>query len=212
MAKLSPPDFKLAVGELTRISIDDPRDIPTIKMSYGSVPVILASAGIRRILALSYFLTWALSEHIRACKLLGTKPSAQITFIIDEIEAHLHPKWQRQIMGSIINVLNQIPYILSEKIPLDYQVNDSSCGNNLIQVIASTHSPLIMVALENRFNPEIDKWLDFDVDKTGNVSFEERDFEKFGDVNAWLTGEAFNLESSRSPEAEPQFVKRPLIF
>lgn len=202
LSKLSPPDFELKAGDLTRISIDDPRDIPTIRMSYGTVPVLLASAGIRRILAFAYFLTWALSEHIKACKLLGIKPSAQITFLIDEIEAHLHPKWQRQIMGSIISVLDQIPDMLSQRTPLDFQMEGCQWGNNLIQIVASTHSPLIMVALENRFNPETDKWFDFDFDKDGEVCFEERDFEKLGDVDAWLTGEAFDLVSSRSPEAE----------
>src|SRR5690554_6874213 len=50
----------LIPGELTRISLDDVRDIPTIRMLYEQdVPVVHASSGMRRIMALGYFLVWA---------------------------------------------------------------------------------------------------------------------------------------------------------
>lgn len=54
---LSPPDFVIKAGNLTRIAVNAPRDIPTIIMNYGEVPILWASAGIRRILAFAYFLT-----------------------------------------------------------------------------------------------------------------------------------------------------------
>ncbi len=57
-------------GELTRISLDDARDMPTITMPYGTdVPVLHASSGIRRILSLAYFLVWCWDEHLKAKKL-----------------------------------------------------------------------------------------------------------------------------------------------
>lgn len=203
LEQLSPPEFVIKSGSLTRIAVNDPRDIPTIKMNYGEVPVLWASAGIRRILAFAYFLTWALSEHIRACKVLGTQPSIQITFLIDEIESHLHPKWQRQIMNGIIEVLDKIPYVMKEKTSfLSLPSQGSKWGNNKIQVIATTHSPLVMVALEDRFDYSVDKWFDFDSGEKGEVCFTTRDFEKLGDANAWLVGKAFDLNSARSPEAE----------
>jgi hypothetical protein len=44
-------------GELVRISLDDARDYPTIRTGYGQqVPVVQASSGVRRILALAYLL------------------------------------------------------------------------------------------------------------------------------------------------------------
>ncbi|MCU5787649.1 ATP-binding protein, partial [Alloalcanivorax marinus] len=52
---LSPSaDEKLAPGELTRISLDDARDMPTLKMPYGQqVAVVHASSGMRRIISLA---------------------------------------------------------------------------------------------------------------------------------------------------------------
>ena len=47
----------LVPGDLTRISPDDVRDMPTLRMPYGKdVAVLHASSGMRRIMALAYFL------------------------------------------------------------------------------------------------------------------------------------------------------------
>ncbi|HVI00237.1 MAG TPA: AAA family ATPase, partial [Enhygromyxa sp.] len=62
------PEEPLTPGELTRVSLDDVRDIPTLAMAYGEVPVTHASAGMRRILALAYLLVWTWREHVRACE------------------------------------------------------------------------------------------------------------------------------------------------
>ena len=59
-----------------------------------------------------------------------------------------------------------------------------------------------MVSLEDFFDSTIDKWFDFDLEKGGDVCFTTRNFEKLGDANSWLTGVAFDLNSTRSPEAE----------
>src|SRR5690606_20271372 len=54
----------LVPGALSRISLDDVRDIPTIRMPYGQdVAVLHASSGMRRIVALAYFLVWSWEEH-----------------------------------------------------------------------------------------------------------------------------------------------------
>ncbi|WVM93027.1 AAA family ATPase [Halopseudomonas pachastrellae] len=48
---------QLEAGPLTRISLTDARDMPTIKMPYGmDVPILHVSSGMRRIIALAYFL------------------------------------------------------------------------------------------------------------------------------------------------------------
>lgn len=51
-------DEPLVPGGLTRVSLDDVRDIPTLALPYGEVPVTHASAGMRRILGLAYLLVW----------------------------------------------------------------------------------------------------------------------------------------------------------
>lgn len=98
LAVLSSPQEKIVPGIPRRISLDDVRDIPTIKMPYGEIPVLYASSGIRRILSLAYLLVWTWQEHKEAAKLRGQEPENRITFLIDEIEAHLHPAWQLLIL------------------------------------------------------------------------------------------------------------------
>ena len=75
LAALSPhgdrPGEVIRPGQPVRIFVDDTRDFPTIDFGYGDVPVIHASAGMRRILALAYLVVWSRREHVGASKLLG---------------------------------------------------------------------------------------------------------------------------------------------
>ena len=58
------PDQAIEPGTPMRLSVDDAREIPSIVTDYaGQVPIIHASSGIRRIVALAYILTWTWSEH-----------------------------------------------------------------------------------------------------------------------------------------------------
>ena len=187
---LSPSgEEEIVPGELTRISLDDPRDIPTLKMPYGqSVPVLHASAGIRRIIALAYLLVWSWEEHNKASKLLDKQSTSQVIFLIDEIEAHLHPKWQRRIVGALLGVMKTL------------------APKAKVQIIAATHSPLVLASVEPFFDDDLDAWfdLDFVADEKGNTQIEltRRPFVRRGDVSNWLTSEAFDLPSARSLEAE----------
>lgn len=194
----SSEEEKLEPGELTRISLDDARDIPTLRMPYGmDVPVVHASAGMRRIISLAYLLVWAWEEHIRACDLTGAEKTPQITFLIDEIEAHLHPSWQRRIVKAILSVMEA----LSE--------------NTKVQVIIATHSPLVLASMEPYFDSVQDTWYDFDMesaDQKTEVKLTHRAFVRKGDVNSWLVSEAFDLESPRSIESENAIKKASLLL
>ena len=110
LRELSPDsNEKLVPGKLARVSIGDARDYPTLQMPYDrEVPVIYASAGMRRIIALAYLLVWAWHEHLRASELLDRPPVKQIIFLIDEIEAHLHPRWQRTIVRALVAVVKAL--------------------------------------------------------------------------------------------------------
>ncbi len=202
LSALSPSDHeKIEPGELTRISLDDPRDIPTLKMPYGqSVPVLHASAGIRRILALAYLLVWNWEEHKKASKLLGEKTASRIIFLIDEIEAHLHPKWQRQIVKALLNVMESLTVRPTQIF---------STAN--VQVITATHSPLVLASVEPYFDEKHDAW--FDLDFEGNeVLLRRRDFEKHGDAGTWLISDAFDLKSSRPLEYEKLVEEASLLL
>jgi len=182
---------QLVPGEPTRISLDDARDMPTIQMPYGKeVAIVHASAAIRRIAALAYLLVWTWQEHVRASQLLNEKTTKQIIFLIDEIEAHLHPTWQRRILPALMNVMSALS--ASEEID--------------VQVIAVTHSPMLLASMEPFFDPDKDSLWMFDlVEKSAghkDVELTQDSWHRRGDASAWLQSEVFDLGEARSLDAE----------
>ncbi len=190
LAVLSPSAREsIDVGGLTRISLDDVRDMPTIRMPYQQdVPVVHASSSIRRIIALAYFLVWAWDEHGKAARQLDEPVTDQVVFLVDEIEAHLHPSRQRRIVPSLLKVMGKL------------------AENAKVQIVTATHSPLVMASVELLFDNDFDAWFDlaFDDNEKGNpiVKLTKRPFVRQGDVSNWLMSRAFDLRSARSLEAE----------
>ena len=148
---LSPSeDEKLTPGDLTKISLADVRDVPTLRMPYRQdVPVVHAFSGMRRVIALAYFLVWCWEEHKKAAEFIGDTAESRIVFLIDEVESHLHPKWQRTIIASLITVMNALNQKSSE-----HKVS--------AQLIVGTHSPLIMSSVEPMYQKGKDAWFDID--------------------------------------------------
>ena len=182
---LSPsPEEKLLPGGLTRISLDDVRDMPTLKMPYGQeVAVVHASSGMRRIISLAYFLVWCWEEHLKAKELLGEPAETKTVFLVDEVESHLHPKWQRTVIPALMKVMDQL------------------LTSSDVQLIAVTHSPLVMASVEPLFDADLDAWYDLDL-MDHQVALTRRPFIRQGDVRGWLTSEAFDMKSGYSVEAE----------
>ena len=118
-------------------------------------------------------------------------PAHSVILLFDEIEAHLHPRWQRSI---IRGVRTAIPRLCEA----------AGLPQAKLQVFLSTHSPLVMSALEDEFatSSEVEnKWFDFDMDRdTGQVNVSERPFAPQGTAENWLTSEAFDLDSTYSPK------------
>ena len=169
-----------------RLSVNDVRDIPTIRMSYGQdVPILYASLGIRRITALAYMLAWAWREHLNAASQLGEPPTTRLVLLFDEIEAHLHPRWQRTIVPALLRVVETL-------------TGDS---NARIQLIAATHSPMVLASVEPLFDTETDQLFALDLDN-GKVALREQPWAKQGDVANWLVSDSFGLRQGRSLEAE----------
>lgn len=189
---LSPDeDEPLVPGELVKISVDDPKRYPTLAMPYGQdVPITHASAGMRRIIALAYLLVWAWHEHLAAAKLLGDAPSSEVIFLIDEIEAHLHPRWQLKIVPALLAVMDTL----------------TGQHGSRVQLIAVTHSPLVLASAEPDFDPEKDAWFDMDLEPATagpKVVVRKREFSRLGTAGRWLTSEAFGLHSEgRAPQIE----------
>ncbi|HSK01994.1 MAG TPA: ATP-binding protein [Kofleriaceae bacterium] len=191
LGALSPseePDDLLRPGPLVRVSIDDPRDIPSLRTAYAeSVPILHASAGVRRITALAYMLLWSWREHGIAAERLGERRTSRVVMLIDEIEAHLHPRWQRSILRSVLNLAGSLHKLAT------------------VQLIAATHSPLVLASAEPLFDSDQDAWFDLDLEKAKSGRFamlRKREFVRQGDASAWLRSVAFDLKEARSLEAE----------
>ncbi len=70
-----------------------------------------------------------------------------------------------------------------------------------VQVLATTHSPLVLASLEPIFDEEQDKLFLFELENE-KVSLDEMSWVKQGDTVGWLTSEIFGLKQARSQEAE----------
>lgn len=105
---LSPASEPLCVGAPRRVYLGEGRERPTLTIGNQNVPVALASAGVRRILGLAYFLVWAWYEHQAAAALLDKKPERRFVILFDEPETHLHPRWQRTLMPSLLQAIKTL--------------------------------------------------------------------------------------------------------
>jgi hypothetical protein len=203
--KLAPhPDEWIEIGEPTRVSVDDVRDIPTINLPYGNIPITQASAGMKRILGLAYLLVWTWYEHLKAAELTQQEPMNQIVLLIDEIESHLHPRWQRVILPSVLSVINDVlkdmPFVTTAPIFIPYRIENIQ-QNMKIQTLVTTHSPLVLASLEPLFDEDKDKLFLFEM-QGKDVELNEVFWTKQGDTVGWLTSEIFGLKQARSQESE----------
>jgi len=176
----------LRPGRPTRVKPTDVRDIPTLALPYGEVPITIASAAMQRILRLAYALIWCWKEHEIACRLTHQQKSSYVCLILDEVESHLHPRWQRRLIASLLRVVDTLT---QREVPH-------------VQVLATTHSPLVMASLEPFYKQESDRVFHFDLAPTGAVTLSTPAFRPLGEAGSWLTSEAFGLNSARSYEAE----------
>lgn len=188
LRKLSPPDLGiLKPGEPRRLFTNDALAYPIIRHSYGEVPIIFASAGVKRILTLAYAIVWLWHTHEENAQILGEPPQKTLNVFIDEVENHLHPQWQRKILPALL------------------EVGKCLAPDVNIQFFITTHSPLVLASLEPHFDEERDKLFHLDlVHKNGSgseVKLKEIPFYKRGSADDWLTDEVFGLDSARSTEA-----------
>lgn len=187
LAVLSPPGEPLQPGPPQRVFLGEGRDRPTLQIGSHCVPVALASAGVRRMLALAYFLVWAWHEHRMAAKLLGKHPENRVVILFDEPETHLHPRWQRTVLPSLLAAVQAL--------------HGKQGKPPHTQLLAATHSPLVAASLEPSFDAQQDDLIHLTLNQ-GQVHVEQGGWATQGDVTNWLVSEAFGLEQARSIEAE----------
>jgi hypothetical protein len=152
-------------------------------MPYGEVPIIHASAAVQRVVGIVYALVWAWDEHRRTAEELGIPATGQVVMLVDEVELHLHPKWQRKIFQML-------------------RAGVETLGQDLsTQYIVTTHSPLVLASLEPYFDEAKDQLFDFELEHDKVVLYDVT-WANLGDIRNWLTSNIFNLRQARSREAE----------
>ena len=178
------PDLgPLSFAEPSRIPYD-PREIPTFKHPYGEVPIPYESAGIRRIITLAYLLVWVWEEHKIHAMQQGRPEERQMVVLLDEAEAHLHPRWQRVILPGLLGVAAKLNSEMSA------------------QWIISTHSPLVLASIESMWDATSDRLFHIVMNSSGNVRFQERPYEKRGTIDSWLASDFFELQYPGSTQRE----------
>lgn len=154
LAGLSPSQDRndqLEPGPLTRISVSDVRDIPSLQTGTGpAIPILHASSGVRRIVTLAYMLLWSWNEHRLAAQQLGEAFTSHMILLIDEPESHLHPRWQRSILDSMLKLPDLLP----------------KTAMTQIQFIIATHAPLILASAETSFEATQDAWFALELKRT----------------------------------------------
>ena len=190
LKRLSPKDLgALEPGRPTRL-LHDAREIPTVRHSYGTIPIIHASAGVKRIIAIAYLLVWAWQDHKTQSRLLRKPVERRMVVLIDELEAHLHPQWQRLILPALTDVCDE----------LDAELKT--------QFIIATHSPLVTASMEPLYDEKTDKLFHLFLGRKPDdifgdvVMLKKVPFIRHGRLDRWLTSEVFELGEARSIEAE----------
>jgi len=185
LTALGPDDQSLVPGELLRPSLDDVRELPTIRMPYGhDVPITYAPAGVRRMCKLAYLLAWAMSEHETESKRRDISASREVIILVDEIETHLHPRWQRTVLPSLLEAIHGWREMDPPK----------------VQFIVATHSPLVLTSIEPLFDPKKDALWKLDLVE-GSVQIERDAWHKRGDAMMWLESDVFDETPPYSREA-----------
>ncbi len=135
-----------------------------------TVPTPGLADGYRSVLALAGDLIWRLIEAFPESK---TPLKEEGVVLIDELDIHLHPVWQRNIAGWLQTVFPNL------------------------QFIVATHSPLIAAgAGQEAVTYRLQQ------DSGGAVTCTEVKNIAFEDVDTILQGDAFGLVSTYSPTAE----------
>lgn len=201
LERLSPPDVgdlgRLKPGEPMRIA-GDSRLIPTIEHPYGTIPIVHTSAGVQRIITLAYLLVWAWQEHQINSENIKKEPERKMVILIDEIESHLHPQWQRSILPSLMIVGKD----LSELEELS------------LQLIIATHSPLVTGSAAPYFDYETDKLFHIDLVDTDlfgkEAKIQEIDYVNYGRVGSWLMSDVYELEQDQTMLEAEQAIEKAL--
>ncbi len=191
LQRLSPKNFVLEPGTPVRVPGYEV-EVPTLKHSYGEVPIVFESAGVRRIITLAYLLVWVWNEHKIYSEIARRPRVSNLVILMDEIEAHLHPQWQRSVLPALLEVGKDLEEGSEEWLQVQFMV--------------ATHSPFVAASVEPFFTQDKDKLLHLGLTSKGEVKLEELPFLKHGPIDSWTTSNVFGLLQARSEQAEDAII------
>ena len=147
-----------------------------LKFSNGSVlPYSALSDGVRNLVAL-------ICDLALRCAVLNPWKGSEINqlhgiVLIDEVDLHLHPSWQRIVVPRLLKAFPNVQFFLT------------------------THSPLVLASLEPYIaDAEPNIWL------LNENTIAPLDRELIGTANQWLT-EVFQIKEPRNIEAEAAMLR-----
>ena len=175
------PDLKDAdsinIASPLTTTAEQSQDQVTITTPYGEVPLYDLSLGYKTMLA------WSVDLALRMLWSNPETPNPLLlpaVVILDEIDLHLHPKWQRTVRDFLIKHFPNTQFICTAHSPFMAQAAESE---NL--AVLSKHTDGDQVVIEN--NPvAIRGW-------------------RIGQI---ITSDLFDLETERSPEIEQLIMRR----
>ena len=141
----------------------------------------LRGGALQRMMALAFVVVWTW---------LNTAPAYQehgMTVLIDDIESHLHPQWQRTMMGRMRDLARN---------PL---------WTGRLQLIVTTNAPLVLASVEPWFDADNDRLIGLEArsdGRTEGTEVREHVFTRHGRVGNWLTSEIFGFATDRNLVAE----------
>jgi hypothetical protein len=183
--------FKRAIADILpdehrgpgRIEIEAPKleggelkeSVVKLQVNEISVPLSDLSLGFKTTLAWALDLSWRLFNRYPKSAAPLEEPAI---VLIDELDLHLHPRWQREIMGKLASVFKRT------------------------QFIATAHSPLMVQSMPNA-NFAVVRMVDNQA-----IIENEPETVKGWRVDQILNSEYFGIRVSRPPDEEKLFKER----
>ena len=172
------PDVGSAQGieiDPSRAQSDPSRRRVHVRTPYGSVPLDQVSLGYRTVFAWTVDIAWRLIEHYPDSPNPLREPAI---VLVDEIDLHLHPRWQRKIRETLAAHFPRVQFIATAHSPLMAQ---SSLDANVAVVRRSGgHAEIVNDPVL------ISAWR----------------------LDQLVTSDLFGLDSARSPAVERQQRRR----
>lgn len=178
LKKLLPDIQDFRIKEITKTNIQAAIEVKT---PYGWVDMKNLSLGYQTFIAWVVDLAARLFDHYPDSDNPLEEPCI---VLVDEIDLHLHPKWQRKIIGFLTDIFKNAQFIVTAHSPLIVQ---AAADANIVLLKREGDS----VRIHNNMDEQaIDDW-------------------RFDQI---LTSELFGLDSARSPKYDAYLERKKVIL